>query len=121
MYRIKVKRIFSSAHHLRNYKGKCENVHGHNWAVSVEVEKNELDSSGMVMDFKELKMKLDEILKILDHKDLNEVEYFKIVNPSSENIAKYIYEELKKNLPQDLKICMVEVSETPDSSASYIP
>ena len=95
MYNIKIEENFSSAHNLRGYKGKCEELHGHNWKVEVVVSKEKLDKTGMVLDFKYLKMKLNKVLEKLDHKYLNNIAYFKKVNPTSENIAKYIYDRLK--------------------------
>lgn len=126
MYSIKIESYFSSAHFLRDYKGKCEELHGHNWKVEVNVEAKKLDKAGMVLDFKDLKMKLNEILEKLDHKCLNEIPYFsaaggsasggKKVNPTSENIAQYIYNSLKSEV-KSLKL--VTVWESHNSCASY--
>ncbi len=99
MYKIKIEGDFSSAHNLIGYKGKCEALHGHNWKVGVTVAKEELDRIGMLLDFKYLKMKLNTVLDKLDHKYLNKIPYFKKVNPTSENIAKYIYLQLKVKVP----------------------
>jgi 6-pyruvoyltetrahydropterin/6-carboxytetrahydropterin synthase len=117
MYRIKVRSRFSSAHNLRGYKGKCEELHGHNWHVEAVVRAGDLDDTGMVMDFKELKKLLNETVAELDHKYLNDVDYFKEYNPTSENIAKYIYENLSKKAGLDLE--EVTVYETDTSSATY--
>ena len=95
MYSIKVEAYFSSAHNLRGYKGKCESLHGHNWKVEVTASSKSLDKIGMVLDFTFLKAKLSKILERLDHKYLNKIAYFRKVNPTSENIAKYIYDCLK--------------------------
>lgn len=120
MWRLKVKRDFSSAHQLRNYCGKCENMHGHNFGVEVEVEGDKLDGKvEILMDFKELKKAVDRILDTLDHKHLNELEYFRTVNPSSENIARYIYLELKPMLPEQVRLTSVAVSENDSSVATY--
>ena len=120
MWRLKVKRDFSSSHQLRNYGGKCENMHGHNFGVEVEVEGDKLDGKvEILMDFKELKKAVDAILDTLDHKHLNEVEYFKEINPSSENIARYIYIELKPMLPEQVRLVGVAVSEKDSSVATY--
>lgn len=116
MYSVKVKGNFSSAHNLRGYKGKCEQLHGHNWEVEVVVSRRELDKIGMIMDFKLLKNKLNILLEELDHKYLNDIGYFKKVNPTSENIAKYIFENLKLRV-SDIKL--VTVWECPNSSATY--
>jgi 6-pyruvoyltetrahydropterin/6-carboxytetrahydropterin synthase len=116
MFSIKVEGNFSSAHNLRGYKGKCEELHGHNWRVEVEIASNKLDKTGMVLDFKVLRMKLDKILEKLDHKHLNNIPYFKKVNPSSEHLAKYIYQSLKSKISG---IKSVTVWENNTSSATY--
>jgi len=116
MYSIKVESYFSSAHFLRNYKGKCEGMHGHNWKIEAAAEAETLDKAGMVIDFKDLKMQLNKILEKLDHKCLNDLAYFKRVNPTSENIAQYIYKNLKTGI-SNLKL--VTVWESHNSCASY--
>ena len=120
MYQIKVIRDFSGAHFLREYKGKCESLHGHNWKVEVIAESKELDSLGMVLDFGELKKLIDKVLDDLDHKLLNELESFKDCNPSSENIAHYIYCRIKDKLSgSPVKLDQVRVWETDSSCATY--
>jgi 6-pyruvoyltetrahydropterin/6-carboxytetrahydropterin synthase len=94
MYSIKIEGHFSSAHNLRGYKGKCESLHGHNWKVEVEAAGDKLNKTGMLMDFKLLKAGLHKILEKLDHKYLNKLPYFKKINPTSENVAKFIYDNL---------------------------
>lgn len=116
MYTVEVFSSFSSAHKLRGYKGKCENIHGHNWKVGVNVSSNGLSEIGIVVDFKEMKKLLKEVLQELDHKDLNDIEYFKKVNPTSENLAKYVYDELKK---KGLAVASISVWEADDSKATY--
>lgn len=116
MYSIKVEGSFSSAHNLRGYKGKCEELHGHNWKIEVVAVKDELDKIGMVLDFKCLKMKLNAVMEKLDHKYLNRLACFKKVNPTSENIAKYIYGQLKPQVPA---LKSVTVWENTTSSATY--
>lgn len=116
MYSIKVRGDFSSAHNLDKYHGKCENLHGHNWKVEVEIASRELGGSGMVMDFKAVKAFLEKILERLDHKYVNELPYFKNVNPTSENIAAFIFNELKKDIPI---VKSVTVWETDTSQATY--
>ena len=118
MYTIKVTAQFNSAHNLREYKGKCEELHGHNWKVEVRASSLELNDLGMVMDFKDLKKPLKSIILELDHKYLNDLNYFKSVNPTSENIAKYIYDKMSEEDP-GLNICDVTVWETDTSSATY--
>jgi 6-pyruvoyltetrahydropterin/6-carboxytetrahydropterin synthase len=116
MYSIKVESGFSSAHNLRYYKGKCEELHGHNWKVEVVVKKRSLDKTGMVMDFKEIKGRLNLLLDELDHKHLNNLEYFKKNNPTSERIAEYIFNRLSRG---GLKVSSVTVWENETSSATY--
>ena len=116
MFEVKVETHFSSAHHLLNYKGKCENMHGHNWKVEVTACGNKLDESNILIDFKVLKKAVNEIMDYLDHKDLNELEEFKNESPSSEFIAKFIYKKIKERINQ---VSRVDVWETPTSRASY--
>ena len=139
MYSIKIEASFSAAHNLKGYKGKCEELHGHNWKVEVTAENDTLDKIGMVLDFKYLKMKLNKILERLDHKYLNRIPYFSAsggkkvnpalskikkpyrlrkggVNPTSENIAKYIYIIIKSQIPL---VKSVTVWESDNSSATY--
>lgn len=108
---------FSSAHNLRNYHGNCENLHGHNWKVEAFLESKELDEDGILVDFKVLKRELKNILSNLDHKYINEIDYFNEVNPTSENIACYIYNELKKVFGG--MVAKVIVWESENSAAEY--
>lgn len=116
MFEIKVESSFSAAHHLLNYDGECENQHGHNWKVEAFAQGDTLDKSNLLIDFKILKKELNKILDTLDHCDINELEQFKNVSPSSERISKHIYQELKKSVPQ---ISKISVWETVNSCASY--
>ncbi len=118
MYRIFVKGSFSSAHYLRNYKGKCENLHGHNWGVWAAVSAPKL-KNGMVMDFKELKEKLKDVIEPLDHVLLNELRDFKKLNPTSENIACYIFKKLSRLLPRGARLEEIKIAETENNIASY--
>ncbi|MCG2713840.1 MAG: 6-carboxytetrahydropterin synthase QueD [Candidatus Omnitrophica bacterium] len=118
MFNLKVGSSFSSAHNLRGYKGKCEDLHGHNWRVEITVKSNKLDNIGMVLDFKYLKNKLNAVLDKMDHKYLNKLSIFKKANPTSEHIAKYIYGQLKSQIP--LLSC-VTVWENSTSAATYEP
>ncbi|MDD5044651.1 MAG: 6-carboxytetrahydropterin synthase QueD [Candidatus Omnitrophica bacterium] len=122
MYSIKVEDCFSSAHNLRGYKGKCEELHGHNWKVEVKVGACGLDKAGMVLDFKYLKEKVNKILERLDHKYLNRIAYFKKYNPTSENIAKYIFDNFSTGLNRlnpRARLESVTVWESERSSATY--
>lgn len=96
MFEVTVESDFSSGHYLRNYRGKCERPHGHNYKVRVTLIGSELDEAGMLVDFKLLKQAMHPTLEHLDHQMLNEIEPFTTVNPSAENLAKYIYEETAK-------------------------
>lgn len=116
MYSLRVEGSFSSAHNLRGYKGKCEDLHGHNWRIEVVVKSEELNNIGIVVDFKELKKKLKAVLEEMDHKYLNKLAYFKKINPTSENIAKYIYQKLITKIPL---LDSVTVWENATSCATY--
>ncbi len=116
MFELKVESSFSAAHHLLNYEGECENQHGHNWKVEAYIRGEQLDKSNLLIDFKILKKELNKVLDTLDHTDINELDEFKNVSPSSEFISKYIYKELKKTIPQVSKI---SVWETVNACASY--
>ena len=118
MYKVRVRSDFSGAHNLRGYKGKCEELHGHNWYVEAEVRSDKLDESGMVVDFKDLKAVLEDIIPDMDHNYLNKMEYFLNINPTSENIARYVFENLSKKRP-DFDLDNVTVWETNSSSATY--
>jgi len=116
MFEIKAQMHFSAAHHLLNYEGECENQHGHNWLVEAYVRGTELDKSNILIDYKILKKHLKSVLDLLDHKDINELPDFKGISPSSETLAKYIYNKMKVHIPEIYKI---SVWETPTSCASY--
>lgn len=98
MYEITVLSHFSGAHRLRYLHGKCEELHGHNWKIEVSLTSDRLNKEGVVIDFQILKQKLEKVLKPLDHTYLNDLPYFSGEEPSSENIAKYIFDKLKKDL-----------------------
>ncbi len=122
MYTVSIKRTFSAAHSLRHYMGKCEALHGHNWRVKVAVQAEELDKLGMVMDFKVLKKYTDELLEKYDHAFLNDIEPFDKINPSSENLAKVIFEELNRKVSGNgVKLAKVSVRESKGSKAVYRP
>ncbi|HXE08713.1 MAG TPA: 6-carboxytetrahydropterin synthase QueD [Acidobacteriaceae bacterium] len=98
MYEVTVEAGFSSGHYLRNYHGKCENPHGHNYRVLVTLAGVELDEAGLLLDFKLLKGLLRPVVEYLDHRMINDLEPFTTVNPSAENLAKYFYDETNKQL-----------------------
>ncbi len=120
MYEIFTTSHFSSGHHLRNYPGNCEKPHGHNWKIKVTMRADELDELGMALDFRDLKAAVKEIIDDLDHRDLNEHPAFQQENPSSENIARHIFAELKKNLSSErCRPYKVTVLETDACGVSY--
>ncbi len=124
MFQVSVEETFSSGHALRGYKGKCENVHGHNYRVQVSLEGPELDNIGLLVDFTHLKQIVREIIKRLDHQFINDLEPFTKVNPSAENLAKYFYDEVSeqlKTLPAGARVTETVIWETDTSSARYRP
>lgn len=121
MYKLKIISGFDAAHQLIGYKGKCENLHGHNWKVEVEVIAENLNEIGIVMDFKELKKLTEEVISQLDHSFLNKISPFTEINPSSENLARWIYQSLKNKLKGNpVNLYCVTVWESESASASYM-
>jgi 6-pyruvoyltetrahydropterin/6-carboxytetrahydropterin synthase len=124
MYEVSVDEMFAAAHNLRNYKGKCENLHGHNYKVRVTLAGKEVDSTGLLYDFVHLKQVIQGVIRSLDHKYLNELPPFDVLNPSAENIARYIYEQTSKQLPQapnGAGVASITVWETDVAAATYRP
>ncbi|PLX80108.1 MAG: 6-carboxytetrahydropterin synthase QueD [Desulfuromonas sp.] len=120
MYRLTIFTHFAAAHNLVNYQGDCENLHGHNWKVEVTVAARELDKSGLGVDFKVLKRETKQALGLLDHSYLNDLEPFKGLSPSSENIARYLFETLGERLDTDnITVEQVNVWESENACASY--
>ncbi len=120
MFHVFIKSHFSAGHHLRDYPGNCERPHGHNWKVEVTVKTSELDSLGMGVDFRQVKEAVRKILDTLDHHDLNEHAAFQSINPSSENIAVYIFSNLQKDLTSDrYEVHSVTVCETDNTGVTY--
>jgi 6-pyruvoyltetrahydropterin/6-carboxytetrahydropterin synthase len=119
-YEVSVSSHFDAAHYLRNYKGKCEKLHGHRFQVAVSVRAKELNEIGISFDFTELKRHLNEVLENFDHVCLNDIPPYDKINPTTENIALAIYEGLKSRIGEFL-ISRVQVWESPDSSVTYIP
>jgi len=119
-YNIFVQTEFAAAHCLRNYPGDCAQVHGHNWIVEVQLKCRELDEIGLGVDFRTVKKAVQEILADLDHTDLNEFPPFRITNPSSENIARYLYQALAGRLNSDrVAVYGVKVSESHGQGVLY--
>jgi 6-pyruvoyltetrahydropterin/6-carboxytetrahydropterin synthase len=115
-----IERNFSSAHQLRGYKGKCENLHGHNYRIEIFARGQELDNIGLLVDFVELKAAADEVVQYLDHRNINELDPFVELQPSAENLAKYILERVAAKVGDDrVQIYKVRCFETPTSVATY--
>lgn len=120
MFEVYVKTHFSAAHSLKGYPGDCARVHGHNWVIEVFVQCKELDEIGIGIDFRDIKQAVEDVLEGLDHFHLNELPAFRDVNPSSENISKFLYTKLSKKLNSEAaKVSKVKVCETPGAGASY--
>ena len=123
MFEVTVEDTFAAGHYLRNYKGKCENPHGHNYKVQVTLQAAELDHAGLLLDFKDLKLVMKHVIDRLDHKMINEVPPFTEINPSAENLAQYFYQESNERLKGltagRVRISRVVMYETDTTAASY--
>ena len=123
MYEVTVETTFSSGHYLRNYHGRCENPHGHNYRVLVTLVGEELDQTGLLLDFKELKQLLRPIVDYLDHRMINDLEPFTSVNPSAENLARYFFDRTSESILQitngRVHVTKSTVFETDTSAATY--
>ena len=120
MYEVKIVTQFAAAHRLENFNGKCESLHGHNWKVEVFLVGKNLDGAGLLMDFGVVKARTRQVLEEIDHKYLNELAAFQDRNPSSENLASYLYERLGAIINGDrVKVRRVDVWESDTSCASY--
>lgn len=120
VFEVYVKTHFSAAHSLKGYPGDCARMHGHNWIIEVFVKCRELDEIGIGIDFRDIKQAAKEVIQDLDHFNLNDLPAFKEVNPTSENIAKFLYQELSQKLNSDaVKVSKVKVCETPGAGALY--
>jgi 6-pyruvoyltetrahydropterin/6-carboxytetrahydropterin synthase len=112
---------FDAAHFLRNYKGKCENLHGHRYKVIANISTDKLNDEGLAYDFVELKRQLNNILDTFDHACLNDIPPFDKINPSAENISRTIYEKLAPELDKDINIVSIQVWESPENCVTYYP
>lgn len=120
MYEVKVTADFAAAHNLRNFRGRCENLHGHNWKVEVTVRGDRLEDSGVLVDFGEVKDALRKALQQLDHQYLNDLAYFRDKNPSSELIARFLFETLSAVVDgPHRRVHSVSAWESKDSCATY--
>ena len=123
-YELTVEDHFSSAHQLRGYMGKCENMHGHNWRVKLRVTGSRLDNIGLLVDFGVLKKILKEVLSRIDHVNINDTTPFDRINPSSENIAEYICSEVQPLISREypaVTVSSVTVWESQTSSCTFYP
>jgi 6-pyruvoyltetrahydropterin/6-carboxytetrahydropterin synthase len=124
MYEVSVDETFAAAHNLRNYKGKCEDLHGHNYKVRVTLAGSELDATWLLYDFVHLKQVIQGVIRSLDHKYLNELKPFDVLNPSAENIARHIYEQTSKQMhatANGAAISSITVWESDVTAATYRP
>jgi 6-pyruvoyltetrahydropterin/6-carboxytetrahydropterin synthase len=123
MFEVSVEDTFAAGHALRGYRGKCENPHGHNYKVQITLHGEQLDNIGLLFDFKDLKIAMNEIIDRLDHKFINDLEPFTELNPSAENMAKYFYDEinvlLRDKTSGRVKVKLVKMWETDTTVATY--
>ena len=123
MFEVTVERGFSSGHFLRNYKGKCENPHGHNYKVRITLRGEALDKAGLLLDFRDLKQVMRPLIDRLDHQMINDIEPFTTINPSAENLAKYFYEETNRQLAEmtsgRVRVKDCTIYETDTTTATY--
>ena len=123
MFEVSVEQTFAAGHALRNYKGRCENVHGHNYRVRITVQGDQLDSTGLLVDFLDVKHLIGGVVDYLDHQFINDLPPFDQLNPSAENIAKFFHDRISAGLETDNPVTIAEVKvwETDTSSAVYRP
>ena len=123
MFEVTVEDTFAAGHYLRNYKGKCENPHGHNYKIRVTLAGAELDKAGLLLDFKDLREVMKHVIERLDHQMINEIEPFTVINPSAENLAKYFYDQSNTRLQSvtsgRVRVKDVTVFETDTTTARY--
>ena len=123
MFEVTIEETFAAGHALRNYRGKCENVHGHNYRCQVTLEGEQLDSIGLLVDFVEMKRVVHGVLDRMDHQWLNEFPPFDKLNPSAENMARYIYEQVNEGVKprEGVRVGLVRLWETDTAHATYRP
>lgn len=122
MFQVCVQLHFDAAHFIRNYDGKCANLHGHRWNVVVCIEGEKLDDLGILIDFGDVKQAMQKSLTLLDHSLINDLPFFgaKGLNPTAENLARFLYTELKRDLVlKENHLAWVKINESPDSWAIY--
>ena len=122
MFEVTVEDTFAAGHYLRNYKGKCENPHGHNYKVLVTLQGRELDKAGLLLDFKDLKQAMKTVVDRLDHQMINEIAPFTEVNPSAENLAEWFHGELSAAVKAESAVVRsVTIWEGPVNSVTFRP
>lgn len=123
MFEVSVEETFAAGHSLRNYRGKCEKVHGHNYKVRVTLDGETLNEAGLLVDFVEVKQRLRTVIERLDHEFLNDIPPFDKLNPSAENMAKYFYDEVSRGLSaaNGARVSSIKIWETETSIATYRP
>lgn len=123
MFEVAVEETFAAGHALRNYRGKCENVHGHNYRVRVTLEGEQLDATGLLVDFGEVKRVLRAVIERLDHMYLNDVPPFDELNPTAENMARYFHDEMTQGLRESTaaRVAEIKLWETDTATATYRP
>jgi 6-pyruvoyltetrahydropterin/6-carboxytetrahydropterin synthase len=123
MFEVTVEDTFAAGHYLRNYKGKCENPHGHNYRVRVTLAGEQLDKAGLLLDFKDLREVMKPVIDRLDHQMMNDIDPFTTLNPSAENLAKYFYDEtnvfLRRETDGRVRVKNVTIWETDETTATY--
>jgi len=119
LYKIFVETHFAASHQLHGYQGACKALHGHTWKIRVEVKTDQVDEIGISVDFKELKSDIRSIIDRLDHHHINEIPPFDKMNPTAENLSRYIYEEVQKTLPSHVGMSKVTVWESSNYAISY--
>ena len=120
-YELFIQAEFGAAHNLREYNGKCERLHGHNWKVDLRVAGDRLNREGMLLDFVALKRILHEVLDRFDHRYLNEVPPFDTLNPTSENLARFVADEAAARMPEGVRVVSVTTWESEKCAATYTP
>ncbi len=121
MYEVCVTREFCSAHFLRDYQGKCANIHGHNWKIELAFQAEKLNDDGLLVDFFDIGSALDKVIEIIDHKNINDIPPFDQINPTSENLSRWFFDQIKQVMPDAASsLYRVKIWETPDAYASYM-
>ncbi len=119
MFFLSVELNISAAHFLRDFEGDCRRIHGHNWKIRVEVKSAAVNDVGMAMDFKDLKEASEKVVMRYDHQNLNEIAPFDSINPTAENMARYLYHEIAQTLPKEVSMSKISIWETEKYRLDY--